>query len=164
MSFELRRYDESDWTALIALWVESWTQARPEIDFSARAPWLADLFASSLAAGAQVFVAEDDKGLAGFVMFDPARKWLEQIAVAPRAKGGGAARALLGCAKAACPHGFGLDVNADNFRALAFYRREGFVETGAGENPLSGLNKVILHWTSERGTPLTRSQERSPPR
>jgi putative acetyltransferase len=146
MSFSLRRYGESDWPALLALWIESWTQARPDIDFSARAPWLAELFASSLAAGAEIFVAEDAQGLAGFVLFDPARKWLEQIAVAPRGKGSGAAQALIGEAKAACPEGFGLDVNADNFRALAFYRREGFVQTGEGENPLSGRPKVILRW------------------
>jgi putative acetyltransferase len=147
MSFALRRYRENDWPALLALWIESWTEARPDIDFSTRAPWLAELFASSLGAGAMIFVAEDEKGLAGFVLFDPERKWLEQIAVASRAQGSGAARALIGCAKAACPKGFGLDVNADNFRALAFYRREGFVRTGEGENPLSGLPKVILNWT-----------------
>jgi putative acetyltransferase len=149
MSFGLRRYRESDWPELLALWIASWTQARPDIDFSARAPWLAGLFASSLAAGALIFVAEDENGLAGFVLFDPSRKWLEQIAAAPRAQGFGAARALIGQAKAACPQGFGLDVNADNFRALAFYRREGFVKTGEGENPLSGLPKVILRWTPE---------------
>lgn len=152
----LRRYEDDDWAALLAVWIESWTQARPEIDFSARAEWLAGLFAASLAAGAQIFVAEDEKGLVGFVLFDPARKWLEQIAVAPRAQGRGAARALIGCAKAACPQGFGLDVNADNFRALAFYRREGFVQTGEGKNPLSGLPIVALRWTPDVAGTVTK--------
>jgi putative acetyltransferase len=145
----LRRYEDREWPALLALWIESWTQARPEIDFSARADWLAGLFASSLAAGAEIFVVEDEKGLIGFVLFDPARQWLEQIAVAPRAQGSGAAGALIGRAKAACPDGFGLDVNADNGRALAFYRREGFVRTGEGTNPLSGLPVVALRWTPD---------------
>jgi putative acetyltransferase len=152
----LRRYEDRDWPALLALWIESWTQARPEIDFSARADWLAGLFASSLAAGAEIFVAEDEKGLIGFVLFDPARKWLEQIAVAPRGKGSGAARALIGRAKAACPDGFGLDVNADNDRALAFYRREGFVRTGDGKNPLSGLPIVALRWTPDGAGTVTK--------
>jgi putative acetyltransferase len=147
MRFSLRRYEHSDWPALLALWIESWTETRPEIDFSARAPWLADLFASSLAAGARIIVAEDGQGLVGFVLFDPARKWLEQIAVAHRAKGSGVARALIGQAKQSCPDGFGLDVNADNVRALAFYRREGFVPTGEGTNPSSGLPTITMVWT-----------------
>ncbi len=147
MSFWLRRHEQRDWPALLTLWIESWTATRPDIDFSVRAPWLAELFARSAKEGAQIFVAEDEQGLLGFALFDPARKWLEQIAVAPRALGSGAAQALIGQAKRACPDGFGLDVNADNFRALAFYRSEGFVQTGEGENPLSGLPIVILHWT-----------------
>jgi putative acetyltransferase len=149
MLFSLRPYADADWPALLALWIESWTLTRPEIDFSARAPWLADLFASSLAAGTRIIVAEDAQGLVGFVLFDPARKWLEQIAVASRGKGSGAARALIGEAKQACPEGFGLDVNGDNFRALAFYRREGFVKTGEGKNALSGLPIVALRWAPE---------------
>ena len=146
MSISLRPYDDADWPALRRLWIESWTATRPEIDFSARAPWLAELFQGSGADGAQIVVAEDEHGLLGFVMFNRAKKWLEQIAVSPRALGSGAAQALMGEAKSACPDGFGLDVNADNERALAFYRGEGFLRTGEGKNPLSGLPIVALRW------------------
>lgn len=146
MRFSLRPYAGSDWPALLALWIESWSATRPAIDFSTRAPWLAELFARTRAEGGQIVVAEDGAGLLGFVLFDPRGKWLEQIALAPRAFGSGAAQALLAQAKAACPEGFGLDVNADNFRALAFYRGEGFVRTGEGRNPLSGLPTLTLHW------------------
>ena len=146
MNLTLRPYEQRDWDAVLRLWVESWTLVRPEIDFAARAPWLAELFATSLAAGAQIIVAEDARSLLGFVLFDAQRQWLEQIAVSARAQGGGAAHELISCAKSACPQGFGLDVNDDNFRALAFYRREGFVQTGQGKNPRSGLPIVILRW------------------
>jgi putative acetyltransferase len=147
MTAALRAYRESDWPQVLALWVETWSLARPEIDFVARAPWLADLFARSLAQGAQVEVAEDAEGLLGFVLFAPARAWLEQIAVHPRALGSGVARQLIQRAKNACPAGLGLDVNADNARALAFYRREGFARVGEGRNPLSGLPILSLRWT-----------------
>ncbi len=146
MSFSLRPYEDAEWPALLALWIESWTATRPEIDFSARAPWLAELFARSRADGAQIIVTEDEHGLLGFVLFNPVQKWLEQIAVSPRAFGSGAAQALIAEAKNACPEGFGLDVNTDNFRALAFYRGEGFLRTGEGKNPLSGLPIVALRW------------------
>lgn len=147
MTAALRPYRESDWPQALALWVETWALVRPEIDFAARAPWLADLFARSLAQGAQVVVAEDEEGLLGFVLFDPTRAWLEQIAVHPRALGSGAARQLVRRAKGACSAGLGLDVNADNARALAFYRSEGFERVGEGRNPLSGLPILSLRWT-----------------
>jgi putative acetyltransferase len=143
----LRPYREIDWPAILALWVATWSLARPEIDFSARAPWLAELFAHALARGARIVVAEEASGPAGFVLYEPARGWLEQIAVHPRALGSGAARALIREAKAQCPQGVGLDVNADNVRALAFYRSEGFQCVGEGHNPLSGLPTVTLRWT-----------------
>ena len=146
MSFLLRPYEDADWPALLALWIESWTVTRPDIDFSARAPWLAELFKRSRADGDQIVVAEDESGLLGFVLFSPAKKWLEQIAVSPRAFGSGVAQALIGKAKSACPDGFGLDVNADNERALGFYRGEGFLRAGEGKNPLSGLPIVTLRW------------------
>jgi putative acetyltransferase len=149
MNFGLRPYGDSDWPALLALWVESWSVTRPEINFSAREPWLQELFERTVAEGGTIIVAEDDEGLLGFVLFDPKRAWLEQIALAPRAFGSGAAQALVSLAKAACPEKLGLDVNADNFRALAFYRSEGFVETTEGKNPLSSLPIVLLEWRPE---------------
>jgi putative acetyltransferase len=143
----LRPYRDADWPAILALWVATWSLARPEIDFSARAPWLADLFAHSLERGARFVVAEAGAGPVGFVLYEPARGWLEQIAVDPRALGSGAARALIREAKAHCPQGVGLDVNADNARALAFYSSEGFARVGEGHNPLSGLPILTLRWT-----------------
>jgi putative acetyltransferase len=147
MKIALRPYRDADWPQALALWIETWTLSRPGIDFAARAPWLSDLFAAALAKGARIVVAEDEAGLIGFVLYDPARNWLEQIAVRPRALGSGAAQALIRDAKQACPRGVGLDVNADNHRALAFYQGEGFESAGAGFNPLSGLPTLSLRWT-----------------
>jgi putative acetyltransferase len=142
----LRPFRDADWPELLALWIAAWSFARTDIDFRARAPWLADLFARSAEAGAEITVAEDAAGLAGFVLFDANRRWLEQIAVHPRAQGAGVARALISRAKTVCENGLALSVNADNFRALAFYAREGFVPEAEGVNPLSGLPILQLRW------------------
>jgi putative acetyltransferase len=147
----LRPYRDADWPEVLALWIAAWTQARSDIDFFAREPWLAELFARSLAERAEIVVAEDE-GISGFVLFDPERKWLEQIAVHPRAQGASVARALMAQAKAACPEGLALSVNADNSRALSYYAREGFVKDGEGVNPLSGLPILHLRW--EPTTPV----------
>jgi putative acetyltransferase len=149
MKLHVRPYVNSDWPALLDVWIEAWTQARSDIDFASRAPWLAELFARSHAEGAQVWVAEDKKGLVGFVLFDAARRWLEQIAVHPRGHGTGAARKLIARVKEACPEGLGLTVNIDNDRALAFYHCEGFVRESKAVNPLSGLPIFGLRWTPE---------------
>jgi putative acetyltransferase len=146
MKFSLRPYRDSDWPELLAVWTETWQQSRPDVDFAARAPWLADLFAESLGKGAKIIVAEDNKGLLGFVLFDPDREWLEQIAVHWRSWGSGAAQALIRSAKESCPGGIGLEVNADNRRALAFYHCEGFQRLGAGRMSMSGLPTLALRW------------------
>ena len=71
---------------------------------------------------------------------------LHQLVVAPVAKGRGVARALLDMAKAGTPGGLELEVNQDNERAVRFYVREGFVRTGAGVNPTSGLRTWSMRW------------------
>jgi ribosomal protein S18 acetylase RimI-like enzyme len=150
MKASLRPYQKSDWPALLALWIEAWTHTRSDIDFAARAPWLADLLAKSEQDGAEIVVAEDGTGLAGFVLFDADRQWLEQIAVHPRAQGDGVARRLVRRVKAACPERVDLTVNMDNKRALAFYHSEGFVRQGKSVNALSGLPIYLLRWEREQ--------------
>ena len=58
-------------------------------------------------------------------------------------------RELLNAAKRASPGKIRLDVNADNFRALRFYKREGFARVGAGVNKLSGRETAVLEWVRE---------------
>lgn len=146
MTFSLHDFVDEDWPALSRLWAESWRAARPEIDFIARLPWLKNLFAQRRAEGATILVAAAEAGLLGFVLFDAQTKWLDQIAVVPEAQGLGVATALIEAAKQACGDRLGLDVNADNFRALKFYQRENFIIIAAGRNPLSGLSTLVLEW------------------
>jgi len=90
-----------------------------------------------------------ERKLVGFVLIDPNTGWLDQIAVKPNAFGAGVGRELLNAAKRASPGHISLDVNADNFRALRFYKREGFVRVGAGVNALSGRETAVLEWKRE---------------
>jgi putative acetyltransferase len=130
------------------LWVESWAETGLPIDFAARRGWFVERITGLAGGGANVLCAFDaaNGAMAGFVTIDPGSGWLDQIAVSATHKGSGVAGALLAAARAASPGGIRLDVNAANGRARAFYAREGFVETGRGVSPASGLATVVLEW------------------
>ena len=143
----LRLRADADCASLAGLWAASWREAMPDIDFEARRPWFLDHLRALEADGAITTCACDGLGrLLGFVTFDPVRAYLDQLAVAPEAKGTGAAKLLLDEARRLSPNGLVLDVNQDNARALAFYAREGFAKTAEGVNPRSGLKTWRLRW------------------
>lgn len=143
----LRVRTDADCASLADLWMASWREAMPDIDFDARRPWFLDHLRALEADGAITICACDGLNrLLGFVTFDPATAYLDQLAVAPEAKGTGAAKLLLNEARRRSPKGLFLDVNQDNGRALAFYAREGFAKTAEGVNPRSGLKTWRLRW------------------
>ena len=141
--------------ALVDLWVASWRATFPTIDFDARREWFVSHLAELEARGASLICIFEDtakpgaRKLVGFVLIDPKTGWLDQIAVKPNAFGAGVGRELLNAAKRAAPEKIRLDVNADNFRALRFYKREGFTRVGAGVNKLSGRETAVLEWRRE---------------
>lgn len=145
-SVTLRDLVEGDIPAVLDLWTAGWSKTLPHIDFVARRPWMDVRLRQHLAEGAKARVAEQDGALAGFVVVNPGTGYLDQIAVAPGSWGGGLARALLDEARRISPRGLGLHVNQDNPRALRFYEREGFVRTGEGVNPRSGLPIWEYRW------------------
>ncbi|HEX3486566.1 MAG TPA: GNAT family N-acetyltransferase [Micropepsaceae bacterium] len=143
----LRDRADADCASVADLWMASWQEAMPDIDFEARRPWFLDHLRALEADGAITICAFDGLNrLLGFVTFDPANAYLDQLAIAPEAKGTGAAKLLLNAARRISPNGLVLDVNQDNARALAFYAREGFTKTAEGVNPRSGLKTWRLRW------------------
>jgi len=143
----LRVRADADCASLADVWMASWRDAMPDIDFAARRPWFLDHLRALEANGAITICAFDGfNRLLGFATFDPATAYLDQLALAPEAKGTGAAKLLLDEARRLSPNGLVLDVNCDNARALAFYAREGFAKTAEGVNPRSGLKTIRLRW------------------
>ncbi|MGO9134887.1 MAG: GNAT family N-acetyltransferase [Methylovirgula sp.] len=123
----------------------------PSIDFAARRAWFYGYVAAIEAQGGLTLCAHDAAGaLAGFILIDPARGVLEQIAVAPGHFGSGLGALLLDYAKSLCRAGLALDVNADNLRALRFYEKHGFAKLGEGINPRSGLPICHMRWPGKR--------------
>jgi putative acetyltransferase len=144
-AFQLRPYRAEDEDAAIALWLETWQQAYPDIDFAARVPWWRERWRNELVPKAAIVVAEQAGELVGFVTID-ATGYLDQLVVAPDHWGSEIATALVDEAKRLSPDGITLLVNKDNARAIRFYQRNGFVHAGEDVNPTSGRQVLKMQW------------------
>jgi putative acetyltransferase len=142
----LRRYRQSDEDAAVALWLRTWQAAYPQLDFIARLDWWRQRWRDELLRTADVVIAEQDDVLIGFVTIDPRTFYLDQIVVAPEQWRSGIGATLLEEARRISPHGLDLDVNVDNARAIAFYKKHGFAIAGPGKNQISGKPVHRMSW------------------
>ena len=143
--FTLRPYRAEDEDAAIALWLKTWQEAYPSIDFAARVPWWRERWRDELVPKAAIIVAEAADGLVGFVTIDT-HAYLDQLVVAPGHWGSKLADALVNEAKRLSPDSITLLVNDDNARAIRFYERNGFVRAGQDVNPTSGRPVLKMVW------------------
>jgi len=143
--YSLRPYRPSDEDAAIALWLETWQQAYPSIDFAARVPWWRERWRGELVPNAAIIVAEQAGALVGFVTID-GKGYLDQLVVTPDHWGSKLATALVDEAKRLSPDSITLLVNDDNTRAIRFYERCGFVHAGKDVNPTSGRPVLRMEW------------------
>jgi len=148
LSTDVRHRKEMDWPQILDLWVASWLATFPQIDFNARRSWLTQHIAELEKNGAVTLclTLQPNKEIVGFVVINPHTGWLDQICVGPQYFGHGYGEALLDIAKNNAPKLILLDVNADNYRAIRFYERNGFIQVGQGANTLSGRPTIMLEW------------------
>jgi len=144
-AFQLRPYRAEDEDAAIELWLDSWQQAYPAIDFAARVPWWRERWRGELVPKAAIIVAEQGGALVGFVTIDTSG-YLDQLVVAPDRWGSELATMLVNEAKRRSPDRITLLVNKDNARAIRFYERNGFIHAGEDVNPTSGRPVLKLEW------------------
>ena len=145
LAFTLRPYRADDEDAAIALWLKTWQQTYPSIDFAARVPWWRERWRDELVPNAAIIVAEDADALVGFVTIDT-KAYLDQLVVAPDHWGSSLAKILVDEAKRLSPDTITLLVNNDNTRAIRFYERNGFVGAGEDVNPTSGRPVLKMVW------------------
>jgi putative acetyltransferase len=148
LSPTLRPYRASDEDAVIALWLKTWQHAYPDIDFAARVAWWRERWRNELTPNAAIVVAEHEHRLLGFVTIE-GEGYLDQLVVAPDNWGSELAKTLVDEAKRLSPASITLLVNDDNFRAIRFYEKNGFVQAGKGVNPVSGRPVLKMHWKAK---------------
>jgi putative acetyltransferase len=142
----LRPYTAADEDAAIELWRRTWQQHYPHLDFNARVDWWRARWRNELVPVASITLAQIDGAMVGFVTVDPKTMYLDQFVVAPEHWGSDVGRALVDEAKRISPAGLDLLVNKDNFRAIAFYEKHGFVYAGEDKNPVSGIAVNRMTW------------------
>ena len=145
LDFTLRPYRAEDEDAAIELWLVTWQQAYPSIDFAARVAWWRERWRNELVANATIIVAEQAQAVTGFVTIDGSG-YLDQLVVSPDRWGSALAAALVGEAKRLSPGLVTLMVNKDNARAIRFYERNGFEHAGEDANPTSGRPVLKMAW------------------
>jgi putative acetyltransferase len=152
MTPRFRSFTPDDLPALTDIWVDIWRETLPSIDFEARRPWLVERMGEHMANGVDVVLAvdpADDTAILGYVTVDRRNGHIDQLGVARPAMRRGMARALLAQARRLSPQGLHLEVNEHNPRAVRLYESEGFVQTGRGVSPRSGLPLLYYRWTPD---------------
>jgi putative acetyltransferase len=144
----LRDYTTADEAGAIELWRQTWQEAYPAIDFSARLEWWRERWRGELVPSAAITVAEAAGALVGFVTVNRMNGYLDQIVVARQHWGAGVAEMLLGEAKRLSPGRLELHVNQDNARAVRFYQKHGFRVAGKDMNPRSGAPVYLMKWAN----------------
>ncbi|MBN8533929.1 MAG: GNAT family N-acetyltransferase [Rhizobiales bacterium] len=143
----MRNIEPADHDALAALWIRAWMLTLPQIRFDERELFIRERFHDYAQPPRHARVACNEAGQPlGFCLIDTNLNELEQIVVAPEFWGKGTAEAMLDDARCLSPDRLILTVNRDNPRAIAFYRRQGFVETGESVSPRSGLPLLHMEW------------------
>lgn len=146
MNISFRPMRRDDLSACADLWVETWADTYPQIDFSARRSWFLERFTLYIDGSVHAEIALDQTGrILGLVSVDPRSGHIDQFAIAKAARGQGVAAPLMDHAKALAPGFLHLDVNTDNHRAIRFYEREGFRRVREGFSA-SGRPSYFYEW------------------
>ena len=142
----VRAMTPADFPATLDMWVAAWQAAYPSIDFSTRRDWAKNHIADLEQEGSLSSIAVSDAKIVGLLVIDPNTGYLDQIVVATEAQGGDAAKLLIEKARHTCPDGIDLHVNADNTRAIEFYKKNGFVISGNDKNARSAAPTYKMSW------------------
>ena len=142
----LRRYTDADEAETFALWIDTWQAAYPQLDFAGkRDSWL-KRWREEFALAPAFILAVVEERIVGLITLDPARHYVDQLAVATGMWGSPVAAALVDEVKRLSPARVELNANRDNVRALRFYEKQGFRKTRDDINPRAGTPIVWLRW------------------
>ena len=143
MTPTIRPFRLQDADRIATLWHASWRSTGVQASTQSTAADLRQRIDQELSAGWEVFVAEYEGALLGFMALKPANHCLDQLFIAPNAKRRGIGKNLFSHAKTAMPKGFWLHAAADNKEARAFYEAVGMRLDRIEPHPRHGHDTAV---------------------
>jgi ribosomal protein S18 acetylase RimI-like enzyme len=143
MTPTIRPFAPQDADRLAVLWHASWQSTGVQAFRQVTAADLRQRVEQELSAGWEVFVAEDEGALVGFVALKRASRCLDQLFIDPHAKRLGIGRKLFDLARTMMPQGFWLRTAVENKNARAFYHARGMRLDRTEPHPRHGHETAI---------------------
>jgi putative acetyltransferase len=148
----IRPFRPEDLDSVVDLWYDTWHATFPDLrHHEPRETWR-QRFETEIAVEEQVFVADVDGQIAGFLAVKDrggsrggSQGYLHEIFVTPDCQGRGVGSALIGLAKQLAPAGLRLHTLRRNTQAAAFYERHGFTVVSIGIGRV-GLPNAQYAW------------------
>jgi len=143
---EIRCYVDDDLDEVVTLWYRSWTNAFPNLKHPQSFEEWKLRWQNDIAKRGNVWVAQAQSRIVGFIVITEAVGIIEQIFVDVDTQRMGVGSALLNKAKSICPHGLSLTTLQQNMQARQFYEKHGFVAKRLGINPINRQPNIEYVW------------------
>ena len=150
MPLAIRTYCPQDADSVAQLWLASWRTTGVQAAARTTASDLRQRIDRELASGWDVFVAEREGVLLGFLALKRAERCLDQLFIAPDAKRRGIGRRLFDVAHTLMPAGLWLRTAADDKESRAFYEAVGMTLDRMEPHPTHGHKTAVYVIGSRR--------------
>ena len=142
----IRPLKSSDIEAVVKLWWKTWNETFPEIKHPhPYASWKAR-FQNDIAVRGNIWVAEVESYIVGFVVVIEEEKELNQLFVDSDYQNQGIGRVLMEKAKDICPQGLTLRTLQSNTKACLFYEKHDFKPGKLSKNKINGQPNIEYRW------------------
>ncbi|NJR75420.1 MAG: GNAT family N-acetyltransferase [Scytonema sp. CRU_2_7] len=115
---KVRPYDPKDLEDIVQLWYQTWHQTFPNIQHPQPYSAWKSRFLDDLTVQGEVWVAEVEHHIVGFVVVIKEEQYLSQLFVNSKYQNSGIGSALLNKAKEICPKGLMLQTLQQNIRGV----------------------------------------------
>ncbi len=144
--FEIRPARADEHEEIARLWMESWVSTGLDTATTSLLDKLRARIPREIENGWSLFVAEDGGRLAAMLAINPAKKYLDQLFVAPEYQGRSLGRRLLAFTRTQMSDEILLRCALRNEKAWRWYEREGFVFEREDISPENGLTMKCYRW------------------
>ncbi len=146
----IRKYQIDDLDKVVQLWYETWHQTLPFLQHPHKYPAWKSRFINEIVMDCEVWIAEIENRIVGFVAVNLAEIEINQIFIDFSYQNQGIGSLLIQKAKELCPQGLRLTVLQINQRACLFYEKHGFIPTNMSINKINGQPNIEYLWLPDR--------------